>query len=91
MPIISQQWQLTVFQEGLALTIITMAIPLGSILQCYSDNYGRLPFALLTAVISFVFGIASVFSWNIISFVAIRFLYEISLGISLPFSTTYVA
>ena len=89
LPFITSLWNLTVFEQSFALFLIGFGMVLGSFLQSYSDNIGRKPFMLIDAIILFVFGLLSTISWNLNSFVIIRFCYGIGIGMCLPLTSTY--
>jgi MFS family permease len=91
LPIISQQWHLTILQESIGLTLMNLGMPLGTLIQGYSDKYGRAPFIFLDAVVLFIFGLISAVAWDFPSFVVARFFYEIGIGICLPLTACYTA
>ena len=75
---------------GVGLTLINFGMPLGAFLQGYSDRFGRSVFVLINGSITFLFGLLSVIAWNFPSFILLRFLYDIGIGMCLPLASVYV-
>jgi MFS transporter, SP family, major inositol transporter len=89
LPVLRKEWHLSLTSAAVGLTLMNIGMPLGSFLQGYSDNIGRSKFVLLDAIILIVFGLASVVAPNFHFFVAIRFFYEIGVGICMPLTCAF--
>ena len=91
LPVLKQEWGLSVFEQSMIITVVYMGVATGSYLQAYSDTIGRYRFITLDAVVQTLFGLLSCVCWNYESFLLVRFFYGIGIGICLPLSGSYIA
>lgn len=71
--------------------MIYVGVGVGSFVQSWADEYGRLAFIKWNAVLQTVFGLLSCMSTSIGYFIFFRFVYGIGIGIVLPISATYIS
>lgn len=71
--------------------MIYLGVGIGSFLQSWADEYGRLQFIKWNAILQTIFGLLSCMATNIHWFTAFRFAYGIGIGIVLPISGTYIS
>ena len=90
LPIIKEEWQLSVFQQSLLITIVYLGVSIGSFIEVYSDKYGRYVFITWDAAITTFFGLFSCVCWDFNSFLIARFFYGVGIGICLPLSASYI-
>lgn len=88
-PILAQEWNLTLLQQSLLLGATSLGIPVGTLLQGISDKYRRSTFILLDSVVLTVFGLFFIVCWDAASFGVTRFLYLVGVGVCIPLATTY--
>jgi putative MFS transporter len=71
--------------------MIYLGVGVGSFVQSWADEYGRLEFIKWNAILQTIFGLLSCMATNINWFIGFRFAYGIGIGIVLPISGTYIS
>lgn len=71
--------------------MIYVGVGVGSFIQSWADEYGRLQFIKWNAILQTIFGVLSFLSASMTAFIFFRFAYGIGIGIVLPISGTYIS
>jgi MFS family permease len=76
-------------EEAVGLLIISIGNPIGTVLQSYSDTFGRKKFILIFMYVLLISDIASALVSTFTSFVIIRFFYTLGVGAFLALFSVY--
>ena len=90
LPVLTAEWNISTSEKSYLIALVYLGVTIGSLIQSYSDVYGRYNFLLLNAVITTIFGFLSCICDSFVAFVIVRFFYGIGIGIILPVSATYI-
>lgn len=90
LPILTKQWNLTLDDQTLLLTVIGLGMPIGTFIQGFADHYGRRFMITVNGTFLVIFGLISVVCWNLTSFMIVRCLYTVGIGIAMPLNVTYL-
>ncbi len=71
--------------------MIYLGVGVGSFVQSWADEFGRLQFIKWNAILQTIFGLLSCVATDITWFIWFRFAYGIGIGIVLPISGTYIS